>query len=347
MRVLVLPVSGGGFTSQLAIMEHLCETHFVPDLTLASSGGNLAAYICSAAKWKWASIKRIASELSQDIYARPWNRNSWVTMVIGYFKGNAYNKGSGAYHFFMKYFDSETIGKYEIWTGTYNKERQKARLFCNRKESESCININLINKDLMQSMDPVFADNQIKLLSEVSMASASIPSLVPCEIIEGEPYSDGGLSNASPLVILKDSIYQKVRNENLPLHLIYVNSVDLSIPDIKPCKNIIDSLKQIPHILVKSHVVNDRSAGYDLINLLGYDLINHQGYKIIFEEYKCDYDTLIIIQNIQKNVMYSLLEIYPMENNDINIVFFKGEDIVKSIEKCYEKCMCRFWRVDK
>lgn len=43
MKIYILPISGGGFVVQLAIIQHLCELKYVPDLCLASSGENVAA----------------------------------------------------------------------------------------------------------------------------------------------------------------------------------------------------------------------------------------------------------------------------------------------------------------
>src|SRR3972149_11408146 len=129
MYVLVLPVSGGGFVSQLAIIQHLCESHIVPDLTLSSSGGNVAAYVAAAADWKWPGIERVAKDLTQDLFVRPWSNITSVAFIMGYFKGDVYNRGSGVHEFLSRHFNTKTITNYEIWTGTYNKRRQRARLF--------------------------------------------------------------------------------------------------------------------------------------------------------------------------------------------------------------------------
>ena len=86
MNILVLPVSGGGFVSQLAIIQHLCTIDYKPDITLASSGGNVSAYISMAASWKWAAIERISRDLSQDLFVKPWNDIMILSIITGYFK---------------------------------------------------------------------------------------------------------------------------------------------------------------------------------------------------------------------------------------------------------------------
>jgi predicted acylesterase/phospholipase RssA len=335
MRILVLPVSGGGFVSQLAILEHLCESHFIPDLTLASSGGNVAAYIAAAANWKWAGIERIARELSQSLFARPWNSVMSISMIIGYFKGDVYNKGDGVNDFLSRYFTSTTIKKYEIWTGTYNKNRQKARLFCNRSKETSIVDVSCIDHDLTQSMDSFFANGDISIISQAGIASASIPAIVPAQNIMGEDYVDGGVAGASPLTIMQEPILKHTRETNSPLHLVYVNSIDLSSPDIKPIHNVFDTWRQATKNLIRSQTVIDRLSGYELFRC-------NPG-TITKEEFPCNYDNMERIKKIQSRVKYSILEIYPTSNFDVELVKFNGDDVIHAIRTAYQNCKCRFW----
>lgn len=335
MYVLVLPVSGGGFVSQLAILQHLCEIQFIPDLTLASSGGNVAAYIAAAANWKWPAIERISRELSQDLFIHPWINIVSVSMIIGYFKGAVYNKGTGVHGFLQRYFNSSTITKHEIWTGTYNKNKQRALLFCNRSAEDSIIDPSCIDHDLTQSIQPVFAGGNIQLIAEASVASASIPAIVPAQRILGEDYIDGGIAGASPLSIMHEPITKIIKEKNESLHLVYVNSVDLSNPNNNAIHNILDNWRQATSNLIRSQTVIDRLSGYELLRCQ--PGIMHK------EEFPCNYDNLERIKKIQQQVRYSMLEIYPTDNFDIDIVKFNGNDIVEAIHTAYKNCRCRFW----
>lgn len=335
MYVLVLPVSGGGFVTQLAIIQHLCELLFVPDITLASSGGNVAAYVAAAANWKWPAIERIARELSQDLFVRPWSGVSTLSMIMGYFKGDVYNKGSGVRDFLSQYFTTTSIMKYEIWTGTYNKNRQKARLFCNRNAKTSIMNVSCIDHDLTQSMEPIFTDGDIELIGKAGIASASIPAIVPAEKILNEDYIDGGVAGASPLTIMQEPILKHTYDNNCPLHIIYVNSVDLSSPNINPIHNILDTWKQATRDLVRSQTVIDRLAAYELLRCYPGSMNK--------EEFICNHDNMKRIEQIQSRVKYSMLEIYPTDNFDIEIVNFSGDDVIRGIHKAYKNCKCRLW----
>lgn len=376
MYVLVLPVSGGGFVSQLGILQHLCESHFIPDLTLSSSGGNVAAYVAAAANWKWPAIERIARELSQDLFSRPWNSVSSLALVIGYFKGNVYNKGNGVHDFLLRHFTESSITKYEIWTGTYNKNRQKARLFCNRsnkiknmpteddetvsnkksfphsvsidenkvkntstksisKIETSIMDISCIDYDLTQSIDPIFAAGKIELIADAGVASASIPAIVPAQKIMDEDYSDGGIAGASPLSIMQEPILKYARDNNVPLHIVYINSVDLSNPRVKPIHNILDTWKQATNDMIRSQTVIDRLSGYELLRC-------HPGI-MNKEEFICNYENIERVKLIQARVNYSMLEIYPTDRFDVELANFNGNDVISAIHMAYKNCRCRLW----
>lgn len=337
MYVLVLPVSGGGFVSQLAFLQHLSESGFVPDLTLASSGGNVAAYVGAASNWKWAPIQRIAGELNQEFFIKPWSSVSALSMIMGYFKGNIYDKGSGVPGFISRHFTPETISKYEIWTGTYNKSRQQARLFCNRTRVQSVLDIADMDLDLTRSMDPVFMNGDPELISVASIASASIPAVVPAQKIMNEDYIDGGIACASPLTIMQEPLLKHITDNDLPLHILYVNSVDLSNPTVKPIHNVLDTWRQATKDLVRSQTVIDRLSGYELLRC-------HPG-TMNKEEFTCDAANLNRVKLIWKKVKYSMLEIYPGDNYDIDLVSFNGEDVVNAMSKAYKDCKCRLWWV--
>ena len=335
MHVLILPVSGGGFVNQLAIIQHLCESQYVPDVTLASSGGNVAAYVAAAAGWKWAGIQRIASQLHKELFISPWNPLSGLSYIVGYFEGNVYNKGMGVSGFLRKYFTPSSISQYEIWTGTYSKQHQKARVFCNRRRDQTLLDPERIDHELTQSMEPVFADGDFDMIGQVGLASASIPGLVPGENIDGVQYIDGGVASASPLIVMREPILDRVRNNHETLHMIYINSVDLSQSATKDCRNVIDTWKQAAKDMVRSQTVNDRLSAFELLRC--------QPGHLNKNEFTCTYDNLERVKRIRRRVSYSLLEIYPLNKKDIDLVSFKGSDVTQAIKEVYGHCACRLW----
>lgn len=335
MYVFIAPVSGGGFVSQLAILQHLCESEIVPDLSLASSGGNVAIYIAAAAGWKWAGIERIAREMRGDLFVRPWSSILILSLIIGYFKGDVFNKGGGVRDLLFHFFPLQSITKYEIWTGTFNKNRQRARLFCNKKKSESILDVSSIDHDLNRSMSPLFADGAIDAIAQASMASASIPAIVPAEIIDEEAYIDGGVAGASPLSIMQEPILKYVRSHKTSLHLFYINSIDISSSKGKECHNVVDTWRQATTDLIRSQTVNDRLSAYELLRC-------HPG-TLHQEQFACTYDNIERVKKIQAKIQYSLLEIYPKISVDVNVVSFTGDDVIDAIKTVYHNCACRLW----
>lgn len=335
MYLLVLPVSGGGFVSQLGILQHLCESKYVPDLTLASSGGNVAAYVAAAANWKWPAIERISKELSRDLFMKPWNSVSSISMIIGYFQGDIYDKGTGVTNFINDHFTQSTITKYEIWTGTYNKNQQKARIFCNKNRDDSIIDASCIDTELTQSMEPIFADGNFDLIAKAGIASASIPALVPSQKIYGEEYIDGGVAGASPLAVMQEPILRYTDDNNEGLHILYINSIDLSNGSRKPIRNILDTWKQTASDLVRSQTVIDRLYSYELLRC-------HPG-VVNKEQFICNYENIERIKKIQERAKYSMIEIYPNGDYDIDLKNFTGKDVIDGIHRAYKNCSCRFW----
>lgn len=335
MKVFILPISGGGFVVQLAIIQHLSEVNIIPDLTMSSSGGNVAAYVSAAADWKWAKIERIARELNNELFAKPWSNVAMISFLTGFFQGNLYDKGSGVEEFLKKYFTSEKIIKHEIWTGTYNKDTQKAQLFCNRSKDESIMSKFKIDHNLTQSMENIYADGNIDLLAKVSLASASIPGVVPPQIINGKKYTDGGNFGASPLTIMKGPLTQYILKENNCVHLIYINSVNLSDIEKFDSFNVLDIWKQATEDLIRSFSVFDRLVAYEILRSQSNNIKNHN--------FKCTYNNLNIIKKIFKLVKFTLLELYPSTPLEVNITSFTGDDTIKLIRKAYNNCLCRFW----
>jgi len=354
MYVLILPISGGGFVSQLAGLQYLCENDIKPNITLASSGGNVAALIASAANWKWAGIERIARELTNDLFALPWSNVSILSNIIGWFQASRYNEGKNITAFLHKYFTKETIMNDEVWTGTYNKDQKRTCLFCNKKDS--ILDISHIDFDLTQSTLPIFAHGDINLIGKYGTASASIPSLVPPQKIMGSFYEDGGVSSSSPLTVMAEPILNYVIKNKTSMHLIYINSVNLSNHNQKSINNIIDNIKETTSDLIRSSVVNDRLACYKLLKNFerstviandSVDISETTNEKftgtINHKDFECNYDNIKIIKIIQTKIKYSLLEIYPNIKYEINIINFNGNDIIDEIHKSYKDLKCRFW----
>lgn len=335
MDILVLPVSGGGFVNQLAIMEHLCESGYKPGLIMASSGGNLAAYIALASEWKWQNIRKISTDLNKELFSTQWNSIGMLSTFIGYFKGELYNSGKGVKEFFRKYFNDLDIGSIEIWTGAYNTKRKKFRIFCNKSGENSFLSLIDSKESITQIMEPFYGNCDIDIISSYSTASASIPSIVPPVIIEKETYADGGIAGASPLTPMYIPLINSLPNNNL--HIIYVNSFDMLSPNSAIIRNVVDNLKQTTGDLLRSQAIIDRSLAINLISN-GTNLIGPV-------EFVCNSDNLKSFFNIKYRMNSSMLEIYPIVREEVDVTNFTGDQISLCIANIYTMCKCRLWYV--
>jgi predicted acylesterase/phospholipase RssA len=337
MNILVLPASGPGFINQLAIMQHICETEWRPTIILASSGGNVTAYVTTAANWKWAGIERVASELSNHLFIKPWHDVAFLSYIIGYFKGQKYDSGTGVERFLQYYFTPKSICDYEIWTGTYCNNERKTRLFCNKTKEDCILTIDeSFDLHVTQSMDPYYANGDIPLIANACFASASIPALIPPRIIEDKQYADGCVSGASPLVSLQGVLLDKTKKGEA-LHIIYVNSVNLDHFERKRIKNMVDTWHQAASDLIKTQTVIDRMAGIHLL----------KAQKGVFKktmDIPFNVGTMKKIMEKQKKHKYTLAEIYPSLNHDVSLETFTGNDITEAMKKAYPTLKCRlFW----
>ena len=339
MKLLVLPVSGGGFVVQLAALQLLSGIKFIPDVTLGSSGGNVAAYVGAAANWRWAGIERIARGLSHHMFVQDWSIFRALAFGIGYFKGELYNHGSGVEEFLKLHFAQDTIQYYELWTGTYNWDRQRAQMFTNRAAGRTLLDPTIIDVELAQCMDPVYTQGDFKIIAKAAMASASIPALVPAQEIFGEHHVDGGISSASPLTVMKEPILDVISKTGQPLHLIYINSDNLDSPVDRSINTALDRSKQAVSALIRSHGVIDRQIGYDLIRY-------HQPTATIHkDQFPLTLENITRLLEIWDQVQSSMLEIYPENEVEVDITSFSGQDVLDKISEVSGGCHCRLWWV--
>jgi hypothetical protein len=229
--VYVAPISGSCFPSQLALLSEVYEARkiangnrlsgrksYMPDLCLGSSGGNITLYLGLAGNWNTEGICRCAKDIDPRCFTKPWVPEALKiipNVLIGISKGSLYDSGYGAKSIFDKFFTEESIIDVEIWTGTYNSEARCAQFFCNRSQSDSLINEVFFNEEqyLYDSLPLKFMNGDISLISKVSVASASIPMIVPTQKIQNNAYADGGVIFSSPISVFASELYRIISHD--------------------------------------------------------------------------------------------------------------------------------------
>lgn len=223
--VYVLPTSGGRFVNECALLQDIYlaraklgqrlygRRSYAPDLVLGASGGNIAAYLGLSGDWTEAGIDRALRKAKSEYFFRPWVQEGLSIIPnpgMALFKGTLFQTGDGVQQVFEGIFDTQTITRTEIWTGTYNEEARKAQFFCNRSKSQSLINTGNFNDELFiyDSLPLIYLDGDVENIGKVTMASASIPGFVPPVEINGVKYSDGGMMYSSPVAVFRPEIYR-------------------------------------------------------------------------------------------------------------------------------------------
>jgi hypothetical protein len=385
LTIYCLPISGGRFISQLGLLCELYDAkkinlggnlngskYYQPNLVFASSGGNIATYIGLASDWNPISIERVLKDLKSEMFIKSWlpkELNFIPSWLIGTFKGNLYKQGDGSYEFFNYLFNEETISRVEIWTGTYDKNNNKAQFFCNLEEKNSLIKENSFkyNEFIFNSLPLKYADCNIKKISDITIASASIPVYVSKKNIDTGSYSDGGIMYASPInamsleicklvtgeeyknivediEIPKTFFEEKIRTYNKKLRLIYFSSYDMENYKINnknsedDFENFKGTLKQIIH----SSCLEDRNSA---INIL-YKICDFKNIKYC---HKNELNTILLAETLKKLdcFLHYVIVLYPIKKHAISISGFNAEEIVEKLKLSRENYGAHIWYFSK
>lgn len=346
-RVLVLPVSGGAFPHQLALLEELLSV--TPDphqVVLGTSGGNVCANLLLAANYNLRRFDKIIDKLDGNIFAKEWSElNVLPTSVWAYLKGSAYQQVDPV-PLFESIFKCKNMQAFELWTTTYNRSAQKVQLWCNK--GSSSLNFDSFDPLENRCLPPRLLDGNVTMMAKVAMASASIPLMVEgimidtsnVQVLGSQSYvhessydlhQDGGVAASSPLSVLRDPLIATYNS----LHIDYISSYDIeSLPPTKPALTMIDKSLQTLKSLLQSLNYSDRRVAIDLIKTTG---------KSTHEEGIADAEVLAKLQTIRATHKRSLLELYPESSTEIDIINIKIEQIRSIIKTSRHKYRYRLW----
>lgn len=336
MKICALPVSGGEFPTQIGLLSALSSHSGKPDILMGSSGGNIASYISLAGNFHLKGMKEIISSLGPDTYSQSWVPNSisyfLPSWVVGYFKGSIYAEGKGFEKIFNKFFDQKNITEVEIWTGTVNRTKEKAEFFCNRALNKSLIKGSEFPYRNIGCLPLQYLDGKVDQIAKVTLASASIPIVVPEQKIGKDSYADGGIMFASPLSVLKEQIYSP------SLHINYISSYDVE-KNYKPAhyRSILDNTNVTLREFVKGNIYQDRLSGLDLLRY-------RTNKTVYFKTF--DSEDLSKVEKYRLNYDRTFVELFPQQEETIDIFNFKPKDVMKQAKRAYRNFKGRFWWIE-
>lgn len=356
LNCYVLPISGGCFVSQVALLMEvysakklLCggkfksSKEYQPDLVLSSSGGNISAYVALAGDWNEEGIIRVVKELSHEMFVESWmpqGMNFIPSWTFSPLYGTIYKKGSGVKKLFNKLFTKSTVQRVEIWTGTYDETNKKAQFMCNKEQQHSMLNKYsfCIEENTFRSMPLMYLNGDLNSLAIISIASASIPFIVGPQEFNGNKYSDGGIMYSSPLTPLSSEICKCLFNKEYTVpetkNDFYEFDDDNNLKEITEKKKQIKKKLRLVYFAAYELLTNNSAVQNNITNL--YEIFNKIYESNTLQDIANAKNLLNMIgdssQKIESKKYYSLTsqklsEIFKeMENFDhyVMILYCKG-----------------------
>lgn len=330
----ILPVSGGAFPVQLASLHVLgqCSEQVKPDVVMSSSGGNVAAYLSDAGEWRWNGIEKSVRQIRYDWFSRPWSSFSPIASLYVYAQRTLKNSGTGVSEFIHSNYTSDSIQQTEIWSGTYNISTQRSRLFCNRDQDDCIINPSTSQLLATGMENPMYARGDLDLISDYSVASASIPHIVPPVNIDGDYYADGVLGSASPASLLAG----EMENVEGDIHITYINCCDIESYLVPLGDGPFDVVMSTVGTFVKSLTYADRRRCCEVIASRGE--LKHVNFNI-------DVNNIDAIQAFIATTKASMFEMYSDIQEMVDIHALRPCEILTLMFKAQQRLKGRVWYV--
>lgn len=331
MEVLIAPVSGSYFANQLGAYKNLLAYGYEPEIYLGASGGIIGIIILSCSGNTQNGLLTTAGTLDSCYLVKDWN-SVIPGILMCVFKGSLYQH-SGQHQCLLKNIATPGLMKEkEIWFHCFNLGKGRTSLYCTGEEGKT--RLQPIDCDIFLT-DVYHADGNLEVISDAILASVAIPTMMPCIELNGQPHFDGGLTFATPFLLLRDSILSYHRKTKKPFHMVMTNPFDLENLRNVDLFNIAEKAKVSISLLVKSSILIERQNARRL-------LFEIRGNKEVMEIK--DVSLSHYFKN-KKKWKASLLECYPSEEEKINFQSFTGEDLVNKINKCAKIIKHRVWYV--
>lgn len=367
MRVYVLPVSGGGFSAQIGILVGISmglkengANQIKPDIALASSGGNIAAYIGLAGDWDSQRILTACRTIDGQAFLTGWADNipSWLFMAIA---RSSYRSGYGLDGVYNHHFSPERLrnGSTEIWTGVTIKNTLEHQV-CTNRSKDNCI---LTPRPIISVAPPPpsfeiggegggiqlcindsssirYLDGNVSQVSKISLASASIPWMVKPIKMDCDSLIDGGAMYASPLSVMHDNIIEvsqfRFNASGEPLRMIYISSDALS----KSTKiAAFDLLTEISLLLASSRASDLRAFIQVFETLTG----GTRSTPVHYEKLSSKKLGELIVNLDATNQTYAMLLYPPTSKTRINLTAVTPEKLIKKVKNASDEISAFVW----
>lgn len=368
--ICIFPICAGSFPCIIGLVQEFCDSinllnedeniNLKPQLCLGSSGGNIVSLLGTISNWDSEEIGKIALGLKSEMFLQRWFYGyfSFIPeLFYSFFKGSLYNEGYGGLKYFNHIAKNKSITDTEFWIGTYNNTLGKAEFFCNRSILDSQINNHKFNKELNSyiSNKTYYCDGNFNIIYQVSIASASIPFIVPPKIINDQFFSDGGVIYASPLSvfsseirrIILNKINNEIENTNTNQQIIISSDIENKEKNMrlfyflyKQNYNVSENYMTFRNIFintVNSSVIKDRNKGIELLYSLSNNTVESELY---FKVEKSELTNILKHYNKYKHYVVCL---FPHGTPEIDLTYFNGYDVMKVADQVKTAYGLQIW----
>jgi hypothetical protein len=317
LTIYILPVSGVSFPAQLGILAALSSgrriagqppTSAVPDVAIASSGGNIAAYYALSADWNKERIYSGVGMIHNESFLTGWAdyMPSWLFVP---FSQAVFRRGYGFASLFRRVFaPGQAREGTEIWTGAVCHSKREHRVFTNKAMGQTILTPRVAVVDqlpnLGDSLQPIYLDGDIRAISEITQGSASIPWIVRPVTFRNDQYSDGGGVFASPLSAFEANIRQLGQENKNRLRLFYISPINVD----KAPRPLFGILKELSDLLHGSKA-NDMRTFINLLGALGADALTPEQLILPTPE-----DVAKMLTHLENNYSHFGVILYPQED---------------------------------
>lgn len=347
LKVYALPVSGGGFVTQLGLISVLCDAlkianpistsarDYSPDIVMASSGGNVATYLAMAGGWSSSGIRVKATYLKSEMFVGSWipGLPSWLALPS---TGSIYRRGFGPEDLFECLFTSTSIQRTEVWTGVFDQNRLRASMFCNRRVEKCLIKPHHFDPfaSIYSTRKLNYLNGNVRDIARVCYGSAAIPFVTQPQPFRGTTFTDGGTMFSSPLSVLDRSLRPIIVKGGRRLRMFYICSYNME--DYQPEVNrYTRSIGSVIH----GGIVQDRGNSIGILDSLASDeeVIHRQTYRNLNSKKLAD-----ILIGLETEKHYVIM-LFPVEEEKVNITSFDARDVIEGMESIAEDFRAHVW----
>lgn len=337
MDILIAPISGGGFPSQIAASLFLISGGYRPRIAMGGSGGAVTEYLMELGEWNEGKVRAIMQTLDSNLFVtKP--TIPLLGSVLSILRGSLFQRSPIGQSYLRMLMDKVLPYYCEIWTGSQDSDHQRPVYTCNLDKSRSIITLDSRDIRDMNLYPPIYCGTDTELLSKYVTSTFSIPSVLPSTIAGGRRLSDPGMVYGSPIHSFRRAIVRMAKEKSVTLHLTILTTVDLyedreySLYNGQPA--VLMTLINQALGAIHSNVGKDRLSCMDIMWF--------QGLRVCgVVTFKATPEALHRLNGLKLKSPGTVTEVFSTKHDPVNLTTFTSSRLLESVTCVGEKLMMR------